>query len=177
MRYLSRAELVQLLLRPGVWPITLLARTVPEMRKTGNPHFGNCYKLATVCGWYGAEYADLVNQRRLQEGKPADFRPLPRRWGERYQGTALIVHGERLYLNVLVDRTLDAVYVTGGGDLIPDEAIRPYLSEKSIEGRQDVERPVIVRDYQLDNLLAVKGSSETFVLYGPARVSDLRSSA
>ena len=49
--------------------------TEPKMNKTGNPYIGRVKKHTAYLGVeFGKNYADVVRERLLEEGKPTDFK-------------------------------------------------------------------------------------------------------
>ena len=70
----------------------IITRTVPAMRKTGNPFHGNVFKVADVNIQAGFEYINSVNNQLSREGKTPDAEAKPRKWGQRIKGTPLVEH-------------------------------------------------------------------------------------
>lgn len=142
----------------GATPVTIVAETVPAMRKTGNPFVGRVTKTSRVNGMIGWSYDHAVNAQLLREFGPEaePFRAFPRKWGVRIEGTPLVEHKGGYYLEIKVERSLAHEYRIDGIP-VPDSTLSPYLSKPSHEGsRQGVERPVVLRDYSLRNIRSLR---------------------
>lgn len=158
----------------GTTAVALVAETVPTMRKTGNPLAGNLVKLSRVSGMIGFRYANSVNNQRLREETPelADgaieqFEALPRTWGTRIEGTPLVEHKGRLYLEVKVERMLERQFRRiDTGEIVPDELVAPYLPERRESARQQVAKEVVLRDYKLDSIVQLSLRGEQYEIRG-----------
>ncbi len=149
----------------GACPVTIETRTVPTMRKTGNPYAGNVVKLSRVNGMVGWHYAASVNAQRVREGGSADFDAVPRKWGERVASTPFVVHNGRVYLELKVERSLGHEYQTVAGQPVPVDALAPFLpAQRPDNGRQGVEREVVLRDYAIDSIAAVTLNGQRHVV-------------
>jgi hypothetical protein len=133
--------------------------------KAACPFGRNVRKVSRVNVCLGFQYENAVNRQREREGDEPDFKAEPRAWGERIKGTFLVRHDSgKLYLETKVERSLGCEYRDAAGNLIPADAIAPYLPNRSGSGRQEVEKPVLVRDYALDSIRAVSLKGEDFVV-------------
>lgn len=164
--------------------VTVLAETEPEMvkkdRETGdaNPFADRVTKYALVNGIIGCHYGNCVNNQRLREADPQTqeeaeavpvFEPLPRSWGTRLDGTPLVEHNDNLYLEVKVERVLNSGYKVDGRLATPAEVaeIERYLPRRRSEGRrQEVERPVVWRDYRLDHVVGLRLNGQQLEVEG-----------
>lgn len=133
--------------------VSFVSRTVPVMRKTDNPYFGRIIKETRVNGVIRWDYQTAVNKQRVRELKEPTFESEPRAWGERVPGTPLIQHKDLFYLEVKVERA-SSVYLTDDGSEVALDDLKPFLPKKG-EGRQEVEKPVILRDYRLDHIIKI----------------------
>lgn len=148
----------------GATPVTLVARTVPPMRKTGNPLAGDVVKVSRVNAIIGFLYENSVNNQRLREqGEDAPlFESHPRKWGRRVLPSPLVEHTDKKgnfirYLEVKVQKSLGYEYRSiSTGTPIPDAEVECYLPKKVEGARQEVENPVILRDYDLRNILEIR---------------------
>ncbi len=181
MPTLDRSSLALLLrgLRGSV-PATLVARTplalLKRHRVTGKPlpkRLLGALKIARVNGLLGVRYARAVNRQRQREGRPRDaagrvlpFHAEPRAWGTRVESagakTPLVAHGDQLYLTIKRQAVLACRYETAAGRPITPTAIEGYLPARDSSARQQVRRPVVVRDYRLDHLLAITLRGQEF---------------
>ena len=171
--------------------VTIVSRTVPGMRKRGNPHTGNAFKVSRVVGNVNWHYSKEVNMQRTREGGlevvggipvPADvekFEAAPRKWGVRRRRdngsyTPFIDHKNKVYVEIQVVQALGHEYRNAAGDLIDKDAITPYLYAKSKAKRQDVKNDVICRDYNIDNIKAITftDSGVTYIVENPTADED-----
>lgn len=151
--------------------IGLTALTVPRMRKTDNPWFGRVTKVSRVGGSIGFAWKYVVNRQRKREGKPQDFRPTRRQWGERIKGTPLVSHvtpgGEtRIYLEVKPQTRAEDFHETTTGTLIDRDELTPFLN------RSELRHNVDIRDFRIDNIAELRIDGDTLRI-SPAIV-DLR---
>lgn len=150
--------------------ITIFAQTVPEL------HLGcpwRVVKLAQVNGMVNWIYKNAVNRQREREGKPlepvefngvrvgfqvARFIPEARHWGQRLKATPFIVHEGRYYLELKVERVIESRYLINGKPATDEQfqLLLPWLRRKPDGRRQMVDKPVILRDYALRNIVQVR---------------------
>lgn len=130
--------------------------TEPKMRKTGNPYYGNCQRLARRNGFIGVEYQNCANNIREREGQERDFVAGPLPWGvrvNRYFNT----HNDRIYLKFYpVPGTLEDQWQTLTGQVIPAEEVTPHLVSSG--------GFCPWRTVALDNILQVNLDGEVYVL-------------
>jgi hypothetical protein len=74
-----------------------------------------------------------------------------------------------VYLELKVQNALEHQYEAPDGSPLTDEQVAPYLPARSKSSRQEVENPVILRDYTLDkngesNILAIAIGGEKYVI-------------
>lgn len=141
--------------------VTIETKTVPAMKKTDNPYHGNLVKITRVNGMINWKYVNSVNNQRVREGKEADFEAEPRAWGIRLPSCPLVAHRDRLYLELKVERVFFTEYRTLAGDAVDAEEVRPFLRQES-EGRQNLDKKVILRDYLLNNIREITWAGETY---------------
>lgn len=159
----------------GCRPISFVAETIPEL-KSGNPWGGTqrthrLRKLSRVSGMIGFSYENAVNAQRGREETPIDpvtgeietFVAEPRKWGVRRAGTPFVDHKGQTYLEVKVERSLHCEYRLDDGTPVDAATVAAWLPEKNEGRRQMVEKPVILRDYTLDNLreVTINGATHT----------------
>jgi len=150
------AELETMLagLGKGANIITVGMATVPRMRKTGNPWFGNVRKHAIAHVQIQADYENAVNAQRRKEGKADDFQAQPRVWGERVGDTCLIDNKGRKYMAFRALRCLKSTLRDLQGHFLPADdvaAIKTFVYvSKSKTQQTDTE--VMWRTVALDNV-------------------------
>lgn len=141
--------------RKGTSFVTIVALTDPRMRKRGNPYIGRVLKRSTVNGAIGWIYQNSVNRERARENLEPDFEAFPRKWGQRIKGTPFVEHKGKTYLELKVERALSTEYLLDG-EVVDKSVIEEWLPKRKPEGeRQEVDRPIILRDYDLANIKAI----------------------
>ena len=163
MATMTKADLVSTLLtRKGAFFSTIVAETDPRMKKTGNPYVG-ATKISRVNGLFNWIYENAVNRQRCREEQPVDasgevehFTALPRKWGSRVTRddgtvTPLVEHKGQFYLEMKVERSLGYEYRKDGATLDP-KAVEAFLPERKEGARQEVDNPVILRDYSIESI-------------------------
>jgi hypothetical protein len=148
----------------GAKPIGLTVKTQP------NKKVAALSKVTTFGVFINFNYANSVNNQLAREGEEKDFVAHPRKWGIRIPHTPLIHHvkdgQEKWYLEAKVDNdaTPQTTYLLNGVKMGKDEVAHLLPPAKEEGARQGVEKPVIVRDYSLDNILRVKMDKEEYII-------------
>lgn len=152
--------------KKGARIVSFIAETVPDMRKTGNPFIGKVKKVSHVNGLINWIYSNAVNRQREREEKVPDFVPLRRSWGERLRGRPFVAHKGRLYLEVKVQKSIKHEYFIDGKPATEQEQeeIKSFLSKKEEGTRQQLDNPVILRDYKLENIKQVSIDNHLLVV-------------
>lgn len=151
--------------KSGAFILTIEALT--NARARVNP-YGQIFKRATVNGLANWIYRNAVNRQLLREDKPADFKPHPRQWGSRIQGTPLVLHAGETYLEIKVQHRLSCFYQRADGTPIAESLIADYLPPARNEtGRQGTTTPVILRDYPIKNILSFTLDGDSFRILHP----------
>ena len=137
-----------------------------EVALTGgkaNEHQGRVIKTVEfdahlMCGAGAIDYAKVVRNRLVAEGKdPADYIPLPRRWGKRISGTPFLELGDETYLEVFfVSAPRNILYFLDGWRVEKAEIVGLPSSRKPSESSQGgLREKVVVRTYKLSSLIKV----------------------
>jgi len=160
--------------------VTLLTDVEPEMvkkdreTKEPNPFLGRVRKASRVNGIIGAwNYTNSVNNQRVRESDAETveeveavptFEALPRTWGERLTGTALVHHKGQHYVEIKVERAIETVYMVDGREATEAEVeqIKRYLPKKTEGARQEVEKVIVLRDYKLESIKGLRVHGEQF---------------
>jgi hypothetical protein len=163
MQTMTRGDLVNAMqTRKGAFFATIVAETDPRLLKTGNPYVGTT-KISRVNGLLNWIYENAVNNQRVRENQPLDnagevehFTALPRKWGVRVKRTdgtvtPLVEHNGKHYLEVKVQKSLGYEYRHNGATIDPAK-VEPFLPKRKEGARQEVDNPVILRDYALENI-------------------------
>ena len=182
MKNISKFKLIKSLLsrKASAFPATIVARTKENSlraKRDGveNPYWtahkeGRLVKVSRVNGFLNWIYANSVNRQRDREGHTEEFTAEPRKWGERVKGTPFVRHtnkaGERkVYLELKVENSLDSWYELDG-EKIDRNLIVPFLAPRKESARQETEKPIICRDYSLDNVVSINYGGESYALEG-----------
>lgn len=97
------------------------------------------------------------------------FKAHPRKWGQRIAKSAFVRHikairknvnEKRVYLELKVEKSVSHQYMVDGIP-VDDDVVRGSLPPE-YEGRQGVEKKIILRDYQLCNIELIKIGGETY---------------
>jgi hypothetical protein len=153
-------QLVEMLVKnKGAKIVTLYTETEPKMRKANNPYLG-VVKKSRINGVVNFNYENSVNRQRVREDSVPDFKAEERKWGKKINGTPVVEHKGKYYLEVKVERTLDSKYELNGQE-IDSKLLAPFFYKKSVS-RQEVENEVVLRDFSLDNLKALKYNGELY---------------
>lgn len=157
----SRTVLIDILAQQkGAKPVTITAETDPKPRQgtknNPSPFRGKTVvKRARVNGMIGWDYSNSVNNQRAREGNEEFFEVHPRTWGERIKGSPLVEYKGKHYLEVKVQNVLSTEYFVDG-ELIDEETIKPFLPVKKPSARQETEKAILIADYSLDNIVAIR---------------------
>lgn len=150
-----REQLVEMLTaEKGAKIVTLYTKVSPKMKKRGNPYLG-LLKKSKINGVVNFNYENSVNRQRVREESEADFKAEIRKWGTKIPGTCIVEHNGKYYLEVKVENVYDTKYIVGNQE-IEKEKVKPYLYDSSGNPRQDLDKEVILRDYSLDSIEAIK---------------------
>lgn len=149
MKTLTKNELIKVLSElKGPQLVTIETRTIPKLR-SGNP-FNNLVKVSTVTGVIGFNYENSVNVRRVIENKSPDFKSLSRAWGRKSNN--IINHGSKKYLELRVEKS-QSDFFDGETRISLDKISQWQYNHRT---RQRLNKPVIIRDYSLDNVFRIK---------------------
>jgi hypothetical protein len=130
-------------------------------------------KIARVNGMVNWVYENAVNAQREREATDGEtiehFIAHPRKWGQRCHKTAFVRHipkgtdERRVYAELKVNKSLCHQWLIDGMP-VGDDEILPFLREKSESSRQQVENPVILRDYRLSSIEYITFGGESFAV-------------
>lgn len=152
-------QLVSLLMaNKGATAVTIVARTEPDMRKTGNPYIGQVFKVSRVNGFIGFRYENAVNNQLAREGEATDFVAKPRSWGVHVPGTPLVEHKGNYYVELKVEKSLDHRFEDASGNELDDatlDLVKQFIPVKNKPMSQGTEKEVICRDYKVATILSI----------------------
>jgi hypothetical protein len=183
MKVATLQTLVELLTeKKGAKLVTIVTKTRPDFVRQApdgrlNPFCGknlktdhNVFKISRVNGVVNWNYANAVNRQREREGVvEADFVAQPRKWGIRLAGLPFVVHtltnGQtKVYLEVKPEHSLGYEFQDDKGQTIPTETVMPFLREHKQPETQQTDKEIILRDYDLGNILSITYGGETYVI-------------
>ncbi len=165
MPTISQAELISRLTSlHGATMVALIAETTPDLisPKKVEKEVGIIRKRSHINGVIGFIYGNSVNNQRAREADTSfeEFIPEPRKWGERLTGTPLVTHKGKTYVEVKIQKVSQTEY-TLNGVVVDKYVVEPYIRQKREEGkRQEVENPVILRDYAIPTIRQVRMGGE-----------------
>lgn len=152
---------------------TIISETEPDLVGGKKCPVAGVVKVSMVNICINFSYQNAVNRQRVREETPVDakgevefFEPEARKWGQRLHDSLgkllpLVQHTPKgsnevlFYLEAKVERSIDHEYILNGKK-VADDVITPHLRKKVEGARQEVEKPVILRDYRLDRIRAIK---------------------
>jgi len=160
---LSSEELTELLMaQRGAKMVTIEADTIPKIPAASRATFPNLRKRAVVNGVIGWIYENAVNRQREREGAQPDFEALPRKWGARLVGTPLVEHKGGFYLEFKFQRSVSYYYYNGAtrecySSAADIDAINRLTGARDHgTERQELDAPIILRDYRMSNIRSIK---------------------
>ena len=159
---LSQQELRTMLeARKGTTIVTFTSVTDAKLKKSC-PYRG-VKKHSRVNGVIGYNYQNSVNNQRGREDAEMDFQSKPRQWGERLS-PLFVAHKGNLYLTVKVQKAVEKpLYFDAEGIEIDVDDLRPWFYAQS-PSRQGLDKDVIHREYNLENIQTMTLGGETIHL-------------
>lgn len=160
---LTQEELVEYLIEAPKRAsfVNFVARTTPRMRKTDNPYWDSesrvwsIRKISKILppSLINFQYKNSVeNQREREQGEDFEpFEPEPRSWGSRVEGTPLVEHKGRYYLEVKLEER-ESRFVDLEGNEIPREEIEEFLYSSSQPSTQKTEKEIRLRDFKISSI-------------------------
>jgi hypothetical protein len=106
-------------------------------------------------------YENMVRRRLTEVGKnPDDFNASALPWGTRVEGTPLIEHGGKFYLQTILLKEGKETFFIGSGPAAVEISREDYLSvvKPTDYGKYQngLERAVVIRTYRLDHILELR---------------------
>ncbi len=159
---LSAADFVSMLYSVrGATMVSFIASTEPKL-KAGNP-FPGLRKVTKIGGVLNFNYEKAVNRQRDREGMVADFVAEPRKWGQRVEGTPIITHNGKFYVEAKVERSEIMGYIMPDLSSVDPEEVAKWLPNRH-SGRQAVEKPIVLRDFSIENIRSMKLRKVEYVI-------------
>jgi len=161
MKTMTRTGLVELLnARGGCFPVGILTKTQPKVRKTNNPNPEIC-RLTRRNVILGAAYESCVNNLQERQGGERSFESEPLPWGQ-HQGRFMIENKGKLYLAaypVASGCKGEDKWLTPDGVEVDFSVVEPFLPKAS-----DSKSGVAWRTFALENVLEITLDGETIAL-------------
>jgi len=175
MKAISQDTLVKLLLNPEISGINgasfIGIDTMTTEKLTGgkkNDQQGRVRKMTTSSSVMVFQnknsnaYENMVKRRLEAEGKSTTFEVKPRVWGVRIEGTPLIEHNGRFYLEVIFLKSGDTSY------MLDDQPIKKDLINglpvKKASGQGGLNDQVIIRSFKIESLSRITINKETYLI-------------
>lgn len=134
---------------------TITTKTEPA-QKSDSPFKNSLKKLSRVNVCIGFHYTNSVQNQEKREGMEGTFQAKPRKWGQRIEGTPLVEHKGKFYLETKVERSMGQIYLVDDKIKTKDK-VNPFLKELTKPATQDhLKKFVILRDFSLDNIKRIR---------------------
>lgn len=165
---ITEAELVRMLSdNKGANIVTVVTKTEPKMRKTGNPFVGKVFKVSRVNGMIGWNYANSVNNQREREGNTDTFVAEPRKWGQRIDGTPLVEHKGTFYVELKVEKSLDSKYIDLAGKELDSDTlaeVKTFIPQRQRAATQQTVKEIILRDYKVASIVSITMNKQAYIV-------------
>ena len=162
----------------GARAVSVVTVTVPAMNKKVNgeinPYHGRVQKRTYRSVMIGFRYQNSVNNQLDREGKETDFVAKPRQWGVHVDGTPLIEHKGKFYLECKVERVIGNQYYVDG-EMVEDSVVEPYITKRTPSARQaaaGVEKEVILIDVALENIETITMNGDAYTITKEAAIEE-----
>lgn len=160
MKTLTTNELLNLLLATkGSSFVNIVTHTTPTLIGGKKCILAGLTKVGSVNGIINFKYENSVNNQREREGSETDFVAQQRKWGTKI-GSCVIEHKNKYYVEIKVEKTQEPQY-TLRGNRVDNSIVKPHLPERK-DGRQEVDKQVILRDYALENIRQIRINKEEY---------------
>lgn len=148
--------------RGGAFPVSILTRTEPKLKKKGNPYADRgVVRITKRNGFVGGDYESIANNKREKDGGERDFEAASLPWG-RHLDRFFIEHREALYLKFFPIRAaVEGVdeWQTSDGQPVPFDAIAPFLPK-----REPNESGIQWRAISLRNIIEATLNGQEYVI-------------
>jgi hypothetical protein len=113
-------------------------------------------------------YANAVNNQLKRENKDTDFVPHSRKWGERVEGTSLVIHDNKIYLETKMNGAQPQYveyYHAQTNRIVEYSEIEPFLPpRKSNAEHQGVAKEIVVRDFLLTSIKEIRVDGVHYII-------------
>lgn len=145
----------------GATMVSFIASTEPRLR-AGNP-FPGLRKVSKIGGVLNFNYAAAVNRQREREGMTPDFVAEPRKWGQRVEGTPIVTHNGKFYVECKVEKSEVVAYIMPDLSPVDPDEVAKWLPARH-GGRQAVEKTIILRDFAVENIRSIRMKGSEYII-------------
>lgn len=124
-------------------------------------------KLVKVNAFTANRFEGAVRRQEVRESQSPTFTSGARLWGHQWKDApALILRGEHVYLAAQVGHVTKPVYLAPSPDgvlrVIATHLVEPFLPGDTSGRKQQLERPIVRRDYRLDHIRSLTMGGERY---------------
>lgn len=160
MKTLTQNELKNLLLATnGSTFVNIVTHTVPVLVGGKKNIYTGLTKVSSVNGIINFRYENSVNNQRDREGLETNFVAQERKWGK-HLSQSVIEHNDAYYLQIKVEKTQEPEYFLKGSRVDNTEVNKNLPKRK--DGTQEVDKTVILRDYNLSNIREIRLNKQEY---------------
>lgn len=159
MKTLTKNELIDLLKSvKGTSFVSIESETTPRLK--ANCPLKNLVKISKVSGAINFNYQNSVNNQRVKENKPEDFKAKSRVWGKRVKNSPVFEHRGKFYLNIKIQSSRSDYFNNNLRQSI--DKVANYLYNSST--RQNLNKEIIVRQYSLDSIKRITINKQEYTV-------------
>lgn len=156
---ITTAKLFSLLqAQKGATFVTVLMETKPDMRKKGNPYYGQVTKRSRLNATINFSYGNALQKAVETElkRKVEAVQVFKRTWGERIGKTCLITHKGTLYVEMKPNAAAKSTYTVKDKRISANE-LKSFLPEKK-------EQLVPILDVRINNIKEIVLDGTTYTV-------------
>ena len=155
----------------GATPATFISVTQVKMNKKNaakepNPFHDLIYKRQKANVFINFDYSKSVNRARDKEGNEEEFVAKPRKWGEHLEGTPIITHNGKYYLETRFlgyEPQVEYLKENASIDKSVFESFLPPERPATSKEHQGLEEEIIIRDIDIKNIHQITFGGDTYV--------------
>lgn len=148
----------------GATFVTFISKTKPIRRK-GSDLFDRVEKISRVNGQLNFDYEEAVNNKREKEGSTRDFQSSSRKWGTKLPNKSIVENNGKMYLHVRILKSLEEPTYLLDGKQVDKTIVESELPKKTSSAtKQGVSQEVVVRDFDLKNIVEVSFNKRQLIL-------------
>jgi hypothetical protein len=93
----------------------------------------------------------------------ADFVAEPRKWGQRVEGTPIVTHNGKFYVEAKIERSEIMGYIMPDLSMVDEHEVLNWLPNRH-SGRQHVEKAVSGRDFKIENVRSIRMKGTEYII-------------